>query len=49
MEASGLWGELLLLVFRLLVLTPVLALIVESIRGDDSEAKAKHEDPPPGP
>jgi phospholipase C len=49
MEASGLWGELFLLVFRLLVLTPVLALIVESIRGDNSEAKAKREDPPPGP
>jgi phospholipase C len=49
MEASGLWGELLLLVFRLLVLTPVLALIVESIRGDNSEAKAKLEDPPSGP
>jgi hypothetical protein len=48
MEASGLWGELFLLVFRLLVLTPVLALIVESIRGDSSEAKAKREDPPQG-
>jgi Phosphoesterase family len=49
MQASDLWGELFLLVFRLLVLTPVLALIVESIRADNSEAKAKREDPPPGP
>jgi phospholipase C len=49
MQASGLWGELFLLVFRLLVLTPVLALIVESIRVDNSEAKAERKDPPPGP
>ena len=49
MQASGLLGELFLLVFRLLVLTPVLALIVEAIRADTSEAKAKREDPPRGP
>ena len=49
MEPAGLWGELFLLVFRLLVLTPVIALIVESIRADNSEAKARLEDPPPNP
>ena len=48
-EASGLWDEIFLIVFRLLVLTPVLSLIVESIRADDSEAKAKHGDSPPEP
>lgn len=46
-EAAGLWGELFLIVFRLLVLTPVLSLIVESIQAGNPEAK--RQDPPPGP
>jgi hypothetical protein len=34
LEVSGLWGEFYLILFRLLVLTPVLSLIVESVQAD---------------
>lgn len=50
LEVSGVWGELYLILFRLLVLSPVIALIVQSVQAekpDKEEQDSKREEPPP--
>jgi phospholipase C len=46
LQVSGVWGELFLLMFRLLVLSPALGVIVQAARGDKPEGKNRAPEKP---